>query len=198
MTHLKEVLTFNDIWDDHKSHLLGFINTKIDDENISYDILQEVSIKLFNHVNQKKVISNHKNWLFQVTRNTIADHYRKHQRQTNFSIEEPNYTLESTSCVCDLSGFVIQKYLPEKYGKPLYLSDIEQMPQQEIAETLNLSLTATKSRIQRAREKLKALISDCIDIEFNKKGEISDFHIKNDCVLPQELKNEMDRINLIL
>jgi RNA polymerase sigma-70 factor (ECF subfamily) len=102
----------------------------------------------------------------------------------------------SGACICDLSGFVIKEYLPEKYGKPLYLSDIEQVPQQEIAETLNLSLSATKSRIQRGRTKLKDLVSECVSISYNNRGQISDFQLKKGCELPRELKNEMDRINL--
>ncbi|WP_422092232.1 hypothetical protein [Tenacibaculum ovolyticum] len=66
-----------------------------------------------------------------------------------------------------------------------------------MAEILNLSLTATKSRIQRGRKKLKELITNCIDISYNKKGQISDFQLKNNCELPQELKDEIKRINLM-
>lgn len=84
------------------------------------------------------------------------------------------------------------------YEKPLYLSDIEQKPQQEIADILQLSLTATKSRIQRARKQLKELISDCIEVTYNTKGQISDFQLKKYCELPPELKNEMERLNISL
>lgn len=190
-------MTFNEIWDQHKRHLLNFIKTKMDDEHIAEDILQEVSIKLVDNLNRKTEIKNYKTWLFQVARNTIADYYRKKEKQAHLSMPQSEVITNSSACVCDLSGFVIQTYLPEKYSRPLYLSDIEQKPQQEIAEMLNLSLTATKSRIQRARKKLKELVSVCIDISYNNKGQVSDFQLKKNCELPQELKAEMERINLI-
>lgn len=190
---------FNEIWDQHKSYLLNFIRSKVEDEKAVEDLLQEVSIKLYNNITRQTEIINYKKWLFQVTRNTIADFYRKNKKHSEIPIEQPQMlTASSTSCICDLSEFVIRKYLPEKYGKPLYLSDLEQKPQQEIAEILNLSLTATKSRIQRARLKLKDLVEDCLEISYNSKGQISDFHLKKGCELPQELQDEIKRLNLFL
>lgn len=193
----KKTMIFNEIWYKHKDHLLNFIKTKIGNEHISEDILQEVSIKLLDNLNRETKIKNYKTWLFQVTRNTIADYYRKHKKYSELSINQSEINTNSSACVCDLSGFIIQTYLPEKYSRPLYLSDIEQKPQQEIAEMLDLSLTATKSRIQRGRKKLKELVIDCIDIIYNSNGQIIDFKLKNNCNLPKELKIEMERINLI-
>ena len=191
-------MKFNEIWNKNKGHLLSFIKTKIDNEHIAKDILQEVSIKLLDNLNRKTIIKNDKTWLFQVTRNTVADYYRKNKKHSKLSINQSEINTNSNTCVCDLSGFVIQTYLPEKFSKPLYLSDIEQKPQQEIAKMLNLSLTATKSRIHRGRKKLKELVIECIDISYNNKGQVSDFQLKNNCELPQELKTEMERINLVL
>ncbi|MEO9891070.1 sigma-70 family RNA polymerase sigma factor [Aurantibacter sp.] len=190
-------MTFNIIWNKHKSYLINFIKTKINNEHIAEDILQEVSIKLVDNLKRKTEIKNYKTWLFQVARNTIADYYRKNNKHSELLINQPENNIESSACVCDLSGFVIQTYLPEKYSTPLYMSDIEQKPQQEIAEILNLSLTATKSRIQRGRKKLKELVSDCIDISYNNRGQVSDFQLKTSCELPQELKTEMERMNLL-
>lgn len=190
-------MTFNEIWNKNKSHLLNFIKTKISTKHIAEDILQEVSLKLYDNLTKKTVIKNYKNWLFQVARNAIADYYRKNKKHTEIILNTSETSINSSACVCDLSEFVIKNYLPEEYSTPLYLSDIEQKKQQEIAEILNLSLTATKSRIQRARKKLKELITNCIDISYNKKGQISDFQLKNNCELPQELKDEIKKINLM-
>lgn len=191
-------MVFKEIWNKYNTQLLNFINTKVNDEAIADDILQEVSLKLFDNLQRKTVIQNYKNWLFQVTRNTISDYYRKTKKHSELFDDFSEDDKHSGTCVCDLSEFVIQTYLPEKYSKPLYLSDIEQIPQKEIAEMLNLSLTATKSRIQRGRKKLKELVNECIDISFNNRNQITDFQLKKDCSLPDELKEEMKKINLML
>ncbi len=191
-------MIFDDIWKNNKSQLLNFIKSKIDNEEVSKDILQEVGIKLHDNLLRKTKIRNYKTWLFQVTRNTISDYYRKANKYTETVLNELEPMVEGTSsCVCDLSGFVIQNYLPKKYGIPLYLSDIEQKSQQEIADILGLSLAATKSRIGRARERLKVLITSCVDVAHNNTGQIIDYQLKNDCKLPIELKNEMERIKLV-
>lgn len=171
-------MTFNKIWDTYKDHLLNFVNTKVNDKHIADDILQEVSLKLYKSLAKEIEIQNYKNWLFQVTRNTIADYYRKQVKQDKIVINQPETNINFDPCVCDLSSFIIQQYLPKEYSEPLYLSDIEQKPQQEIADTLNLSLTATKSRIQRGRKKLKELAIECVDVSYNNKGQITDFTLK--------------------
>ena len=112
-----------------------------------------------------------------------------------YDIEKDN---EEGTCVCELSGFIIQNYLPKEYAEPLFLSDIEKIPQKLIAERLNLSLSATKSRIQRARIQLKKLIENCVDLLFNNRGELVDFTLKDSCKLPMELTDEMQKMNIIL
>jgi len=190
---------FNEIWNIHQKQLLSFIKTKIDNTAIADDILQDVGIKLHDNILRKTRITNYRNWLFQVTRNTISDYYRKTNSGTIVPLNELITEVDTTSsCVCDLTGFVIQTYLPEKYGKPLYLSDIEKRPQQEIAKLLGLSITATKSRIGRARKKLKELISSCVDVLQNESGQVVEFQLKEACELPVELRNEIERLNLIL
>ena len=46
---------------------------------------------------------------------------------------------------------------------------------------MNLSLTATKSRIQRARKLLKDKIIECSNLELNAKGNPISIEIKADC-----------------
>lgn len=192
-------MDFNVIWNKQKTHLFNYIKGKANSINEAEDILQEVAVK-FHLALRKQAIKNHKLWLFQVARNTIADFYRN-KTQTpiapNSEIPETKDHDSSTACVCDLAGFVIQHYLPEKYGQPLFMSDIEAIPQKEIAKKLNLSLTATKTRIQRARKQLRERVKNCVDISYGQDGSIGDFNLKNDCQLPQELLQEMDRLKLL-
>ena len=122
-------MNFEEIWNTHKEHLKNFVLTKVEDDAVAEDILQEVGIKL--HQN-KKEIANHKNWLFQVTRNTIADYYRKKAKITQTDttyISLP--TINYQACPCDLVEVVIKKALPEKYGIPLIMSDLYKIPQKD-------------------------------------------------------------------
>jgi RNA polymerase sigma-70 factor (ECF subfamily) len=133
-----------------------------------------------------------------VARNTIADYYRKNKKSAELTLPISEKADVSNTCLCDLSSFIIQTYIPKKYSEPLYLSDIEQKSQKEIAETLGLSLTATKSRIQRGRKKLKKIVSDYVEISYNNNGQITDFQLKKNNELPKELIDEIEKLNLIL
>ncbi|MEW7278251.1 sigma factor-like helix-turn-helix DNA-binding protein [Aquimarina sp. 2201CG1-2-11] len=191
-------MEFTSIWKELKNPLENFIKTKISSSVEAEDVLQEVSIKLLDNLDKKTQINNYQTWTFQVARNTISDFYRKKGQSSREVSISNQIDIPATNCVCDLSGFVIQNYLPAEYGTALYLSDIEKIPQKEIAEILNISLTATKSRIQRARKKLKTLILECVTINYNSKGQITGFKLKNDCNLPKELLVEAEKLKLLL
>ncbi|GAA0193734.1 RNA polymerase sigma factor SigZ [Fulvivirga kasyanovii] len=191
---------FNDTWESQNANLLTFIRSKTGEEELADDLLQEVGLKLYQAFASGVEIRNHTAWLFQVARNTISDHYRK--RDTIERGKENLLSLtakaDSQNCVCDLSGFIIKNYLPQQYSSALYLSDIEQVPQKQIALQLGLTLTATKSRIQRGRQKLKEIILGCVNVEWNDRGEPVDFQLKNTCELPEELLKEISRLNLMI
>jgi RNA polymerase sigma-70 factor (ECF subfamily) len=88
---------------------------------------------------------------------------------------------------------VMIKMLPESLGLPLYMSDIEGVPQKEIADKLGLSISGAKSRIQRAREKLKELFFECCYFELDQKGMPMGFAVKEYCtpLLPYQLEGEV-------
>lgn len=190
-------MEFDTIWSAYSNYLSNFVMSKVENKAQTEDILQEIGVKLHTVLSQNVKIRNYKTWLFQVARNLIIDYYRKENAKKN---RERSYSVinQEGTCVCDLSSFVIQHYLPTKYGIPLFKSDIEKKSQKVIAEELNISVAATKSRIQRARVKLKELIEDCVTITYNKGGTIIDYQLKNTCEIPKELQEEMKRLNLTL
>ena len=64
----------------------------------------------------------------------------------------------------------------------------KQLTQSEIAQQLNLSLSATKSRILRAKNLLRQEIENCCHLETTSDGQILDFYIKKTCTPLQEFK----------
>jgi RNA polymerase sigma-70 factor (ECF subfamily) len=57
----------------------------------------------------------------------------------------------------------------------LTLTDLDGLSQQQLADRIGLSLSAAKSRVQRAREKLHVMMLDCCDIERNRAGAVVDY-----------------------
>lgn len=61
------------------------------------------------------------------------------------------------------------------------LSDLKGLKQKEVADKLGLSLTATKTRIQRGRKLLKEEITECFHVEVDKTGQLTAFDLKGSC-----------------
>lgn len=71
--------------------------------------------------------------------------------------------------------------LPEKYRQALILDEFEDLPQKQIAQELGLSLPGAKSRIQRARKKLKDILLDGCHFKFDRLGNIVSYEPTENC-----------------
>ena len=72
------------------------------------------------------------------------------------------------------------RQLPEKYRQAVQWSDLDGLPQQEVADRLGLSLSGAKSRIQRGRALLKDVLDQCCSFEFDRRGNVTDCDPKPD------------------
>lgn len=158
-------------WIEHRSRLRNYIARRVPQREAVDDILQDVFIKAQASLHTVRTRGSLAAWLYRIAANAIADHYRGQKPAEEVSGElaapepEPNYVAELASCLQPLIDD-----LPETYRTPLVLSEIEGLTQQEVADRLGLSLSGAKSRIQRGREKLRALLFECCDIEAGSNG----------------------------
>lgn len=149
------------VWNNFKEELLAFIQSRVKDQDLSKDILQEVFIKI--HLNLKSLQSETKlaSWLYQITRHTIIDHFRK-VKHTNPLMDlpeeqnDPAVYLKFEKCIL---GFV--DVLPDKYRDALRKTELGELSQKEYADQLGISYSGAKSRVQRAKEELKSLFVGC-------------------------------------
>lgn len=160
-----------DFWQEHKSRLRGYISKRVKDSDAVDDILQDVFIKAHTSLHTVKSHGSLAAWLFRIASNVIADHYRAHKPWDELPDElaapepERDYVAELASCLQPLIA-----ELPQIYQSALVLSELEDLPQKEVANRLGLSLSAAKSRVQRGREMLRQRLLNCCDIETGRTG----------------------------
>jgi len=183
------------LWSEHKNELRNFIYKRVKDEDLTNDILQDVLMKVYNFCLSKSGVKNIRSWLFQIAHNTIIDSYR---RQSKFIQQEAEFDLadeDENLAFKDALNYILPMldFLPEKYAEPLKLADIDGLKQADIAQKIGLNLSATKSRIQRARQLLKDEFVTCCYFETDKQGNIISFEIKDSCKPLQKIKKEIQK-----
>ena len=163
-------MTTQHIWDNYRQDVKQFILSKIKNESIANDLLQESFIKIHTKINTLKDQEKLKSWIFSIARNTVIDYIRHNPKSKEYLendsiFDEEEIVHNEKDC---LQGII--KRLPKKYRDPLFLSDIKGMKQAEIAIQLKLQLSTTKSRIQRARKQIAQGYMECCDFKLNQKG----------------------------
>ncbi len=146
----------------------------VGDADSAADATQDAFVKAFQRIDQYRGGS-FKAWLLRIVTNTCYDALRARKRRPTSSLEpeeeddDPDYDVrlvdhaerpESYVIRQELAG-VIQtaiQQLPADQRATLVLADIEGLDYQEIADAMGTALGTVKSRLSRARAKLRDLL----------------------------------------
>jgi RNA polymerase sigma-70 factor (ECF subfamily) len=175
-------LDFEAIYQQFRGPLKSFIAKRIQDETSAEDLVHDVFLKIHDQIKSLKDQDKLPAWIYQIARNSIIDSYRKKQQMVD--ITDPILELEQSEMVQtpeDLNRVVqsmIEKLSPQDKEAHI-LSDFQGINQAEIARRLGISLSGAKSRVQRARKKLKELLLECCHFEFDRYGTVFDYRPKN-------------------
>jgi len=114
-----------------------------------------------------------------VARNAVIDFYRS-DRPTEALGEVPEAPTdpEGEDLQWELSKSVrdMMEGLHPEHREALYLTEYDGLTQKELARKLGISLSGTKSRVQRARSRLKAMLLDCCHFELDRRGRVMNYY----------------------
>ena len=171
------------IWKDFNAQLFNFIQKRVKNKNVAKDLLQDIFVKI--HLNLTSLKNEEKltSWVYQITRNSIIDYFKKSKHETELTkdvieqIEPENFNLELTKCLVPF----IEK-LPANYREAIVKTELGNLSQKDYAEELGISYSGAKSRVQRAREELKTLFTDCCVINVDVYGNVIEHQVcKKNC-----------------
>jgi RNA polymerase sigma-70 factor (ECF subfamily) len=167
------------LWEEFGVPLRRFIARRVRNEHDAEDLLQEVFLRAHVALHRVEDRDRVRPWLYRIATNATADYYRNrgpavwngplHELAEDDAGPE---NLNEEVLVC-LEPLVDE--LPDKYRRALVLADLEGWTQKEVAVELGLSLSGVKSRVQRARKKLRAALLSCCHFELDRLGNILDW-----------------------
>lgn len=171
MTHALE-----QIWNELAGKLREFIRRRVSDKAEAEDILQDVFLKLAQRAEELPEPAKLHGWIFLITRNAIIDRYRTRKETVvlpeTLEAGEEAAPEELEALTASLRRMI--RTLPMPYREAILLTEIEGMPQVELATRLGISVSGAKSRVQRGRRMLKKMLLDCCRFEFDRRGAVYD------------------------
>ncbi len=166
-----------DAWKKHEAELRRFLHHRTGDDAAADDLLQEVFLRVLRQQNGLCGIDNPRAWLFHAARNLLIDRLRLTKEQVPLPDDLAAEVQEASPAVDGLVQCLprVLAELSPQDREAITLCDIEGMTQQDYAQRIGLSLPAAKSRVQRARIRLKARMSEVCQVSFDTAGQVEAF-----------------------
>jgi RNA polymerase sigma-70 factor (ECF subfamily) len=161
-------------WRSNEAALRRYLLRRLGDRGAVEDLVQDVFVRAVQQADGFCSLSNPRAWLFRVAHNALVDFVRlRHQAEPIDDLPLPAPVPEDEP-LRDLEACVARTLptLAEPDRQALQLADLEGLPQQALATSLGLSLSGAKSRVQRARARLRAALVERCGIQFDERGRI--------------------------
>lgn len=181
------------IWSELVAPLRAFLAKRVPAEVDVEDVLQDVFLRIHQKLPELQDHGRVDAWVFQITRNALADTLRKKQRaRAAFGTPADEVAVDEVAVVAEQTndGSAIEvefirclapmvTRLEEPYRQAIELTDLGGLTQAEAAARLGISVSGMKSRVQRGRDQLRALFVRCCVVEFDRRGGLVDYAARN-------------------
>jgi len=157
------------------ARLRAFARRRVPTEQDAEDVVQEVLAKLVRW-NDAVEADSAQAWLFTAVRRAIIDRARSRRDAAPLPDETPD-PASAPSAVSELARCVepLLAVLPAEERALLERVDMSGESQADLARELGLSASGLKSRVQRARRRLRRVVDECCAVELDRRGVPIDF-----------------------
>lgn len=178
-------MKFEDIYREYGERVLNLAYRYTSNSEVARDLTQDVFIKVYQNLAGFQNRSQLYTWIYMITTNHCLNYLKRERKRRWLSLLDQNVSEVFKSGTAEKSARLIQNPLtpdqileksqrekiirkmidsiPLKYRFPLILQRYEELPVQEIAKTLSLTVPATETRIHRAKKLLIKKLQPYID-----------------------------------
>ncbi len=162
---------YSELFRRHRNDVWRVAYRVVADRGDAEDLVQEVFFTAFRRLDQFEGRSTFGTWLHRIAINLSLNEIRRRARRPT-AIErrdEEDRVEQGEASTGDLAGPEVDRRerlsealarLPGDQYEALHLKDLEERSYEEVAETLGISLSAAKMRVQRARAALRAALRE--------------------------------------
>jgi RNA polymerase sigma-70 factor, ECF subfamily len=184
-------------WSDVASRLRPFLARQVAPADVD-DVLQDVFVRMQRGLGSLREEERFTSWLFQVARSSVAEHGRARARHplvrtpdvelaappgagagsgagaTGATGDDEDDDRQAARALSSCIALFVAR-LASPYREAITLVELEGLTAREAAEMVGVSVSGMKSRVQRGRAQLRALLEECCEIALDARGKVTDF-----------------------
>lgn len=163
-------------WRQHAAELRGWLRRRLNQPQDVEDMMQDLFMKALRQGSGFCKIQNPRAWLFEVARNALADRL-KSEREALALPDDLAAPAPEDAPVDGLTACLprVLSELNDADRQAIVLCDLGGMPQADYAAQVGLTLSAAKSRLQRARLRLRDRMATACQVTMGTGGQVEDF-----------------------
>ena len=173
-------------WEELHGDLRAFISRRVRNQADVDDLVQRVLLQIVKGLASLRDAQRLHAWVYRTARNVIVDYYRSSAGRREVASggsedlaaasagTQASSKDDERAALQELAGCMTPmiRQLPPAYREAVTLADLEGVNQADAAARAGVSLSAMKSRIQRGRQQLKAVLEDCCRVQLDRRGTI--------------------------
>jgi RNA polymerase sigma-70 factor (ECF subfamily) len=173
-------------WQELRVQLRAFIARRVRHHADVDDLVQRVLLQIVTGLGALRDAERLHAWVYRVARNAIVDYYRSApvrrevpsgdsgDLMTAAETNGPAVVEDERTALRELATCLAPmiRQLPSAYQDAITMTDLEGLTQADAAKRAGISASGMKSRVQRARHQLRAIVDACCRVELDRRGAI--------------------------
>jgi RNA polymerase sigma-70 factor, ECF subfamily len=165
-----------------RREIFVYIRKKVGDPSSADDLTQDTFLRVERALTKGAEPEHFRGWIFQIARNAIIDWTKRRQRFVELEGEEKIAESANLEAVDSTDSEFRQglfayaakviEGMPADDREALTLTELDGFSREELANHLGISVSAAKSRVVRARAKLRKAIEDCCGLITDPYGKV--------------------------
>lgn len=183
------MLTTEALWHEFHANLLRFVARRVRNPADAEDVVQRVFLQVHRALPTLRDADRIHAWIYQTTRRAIVDFYRTPAQRREvaaggadqFDAAAPVAENEPAA-LSELAGCLrpLMTNLADTDREALALVEFDGLTQVEAARRLGVSVSGMKSRVQRARHRLRETVEACCRINLDRRGGLISYSGRED------------------
>ncbi len=182
-------------WRDIEARLRPYVARRVASAVEVDDIVQDILVRVHKGLATLRDEESFGGWVYRIAARSLADAAKAQAREPLAQSAEladvagrgpeeaTDLQLELGECV---ALFVAR--LPSPYREAITLTELQGLTQKEAAEMLGISLSGMKSRVQRGREKIRAMFEECCEMSVDCRGRLVDCAARDLEQIPEDCR----------